>query len=100
GDLGSRRVIGDAGRAVGAAAAMLCNVLNPRQVVLGGELAQAGELLLDPVRQVLHRRTLSAAAELVDVRCGELGDWAAVMGALATVVRSTDVIDGVDALLA
>lgn len=100
GDLGSRRVIGDAGRAIGAAAAMLCNVLNPRQVVLGGELAQAGELLLDPIRQVLHRRTLSAAAELVDVRCGELGDRAAVMGALATVVRSTDVIDGVDALLA
>ena len=100
GDLGSRRVIGDAGRAVGTAAAMLCNVLNPRQVVLGGELAQAGELLLDPVRQVLHRRTLPATAELVEVRCGELGNRAAVVGALATVVRSTDVIDGVDALLA
>jgi predicted NBD/HSP70 family sugar kinase len=100
GDLGSRRVIGDAGRAVGTAAAMLCNVLNPRQVVLGGELAQAGELLLDPIRQVLHRRTLPATAELIEVRCGELGNRAAVVGALATVVRSTDVIDGVDALLA
>jgi predicted NBD/HSP70 family sugar kinase len=100
GDLGSRRVIGDAGRAVGAAAALLCNVLNPRQIVLGGELAQAGELLLDPIRQVLRRRTLPAAAELVELRCGELGDRAVVVGALATVVRGTDVIDGVDALLA
>ncbi len=100
GDLGSRRVIGDAGRAVGTAAAMLCNVLNPRQIVLGGELAQAGELLLDPIRQVLHRRTLPAAVELVEVRCGELGVRAAVVGALATVVRGTDAVDGVDALLA
>jgi predicted NBD/HSP70 family sugar kinase len=100
GNLGSRRVIEDAGRAVGAVAAMLCNVLNPRQVVLGGELAQAGELLLDPIRQVLHRRTLPAVAELVQVRCGELGDRAVVMGALATVVRNTDVNDDVDALLA
>ncbi len=100
GDLGSRRVIGDAGRAVGAAAAMLCNVLNPRQIVLGGELAQAGERLLDPIRQVLHRRTLPAAAELVEVRCGELGDRAVVVGALATVVRGSAVIDDVDALLA
>ncbi len=98
GDLGSRRVIEDGGRAVGAAAAMLCNVLNPRQIVLGGELAQAGELLLDPIRQVLHRRTLPA--KLVEVRCGELGDRAVVVGALATVVRGSDVIDGVDALLA
>jgi predicted NBD/HSP70 family sugar kinase len=97
GDLGSRRVIGDAGRAVGAAAAMLCNVLNPRQIVLGGELARAGELLLDPIRQVLRRRTLPAAAELVEVRCGELGDRAVVTGALATVVRGTDIIDSLRA---
>ncbi|MEO7196743.1 MAG: ROK family transcriptional regulator [Pseudonocardiaceae bacterium] len=98
-DRGSRLVIGDAGRAVGAAAAILCNLLNPRQIVLGGELAQAGELLLDPIRQVLDRRT-SAATERVEVRCGELGDRAVVVGALATVVRGTAVIDGVDPLLA
>lgn len=100
GDLGSQRVIGDAGRAVGAAAAMLCNMLNPRRIVLGGELAQAGGLLLDPIRQVLHRRTLPAAAQRVEVRCGELDDRAVVMGALATVVRGTNSIDGVDPLLA
>lgn len=100
GDLGSRRVIGDAGRAVGAAAAILCNVLNPQQIVLGGKLAQAGELLLDPIRQVLCRRTLPAAAEIVDVLRGELGDRAAVVGALATVVRSVGVVDDVDSLLA
>ena len=99
GDLGSRRVIGDAGRAVGVAAAMLCNVLNPSMIVLGGELAQAGELLLDPIRQVLNRRTLRAAAELVEVRCGELGDRAVMVGALATVVRGAEVIDSVDSLL-
>ncbi|MGH3826093.1 MAG: ROK family transcriptional regulator [Pseudonocardiaceae bacterium] len=98
GDRGSQGVIGDAGRAVGAAAAMLCNVLNPRQIVLGGELAQAGELLLGPIRQVLHRRT-PAAVERVEVRCGALGDRAVVMGALATVVRGIDVIDAVDPLL-
>jgi predicted NBD/HSP70 family sugar kinase len=100
GDLGSRRVIGDAGRAVGAAAAMLCNLLNPRQIVLGGELARAGELLLDPIRQVLRRRALPAAAELVDVRCSQLGERAVVVGALATVVRDADVIDCVGSLRA
>ncbi|HEY6425585.1 MAG TPA: ROK family transcriptional regulator [Pseudonocardiaceae bacterium] len=100
GDFSSRRVIGDAGRAVGTVAAMVCNVLNPRQIVLGGELAMADELLLDPIRQVLRQRALPAAAELVDVRCGELGDRAVVFGAVATVVREIDVVDGSGALLA
>lgn len=99
GDSTPRQLIVDAGRAVGVVAAMLCNVLNPRQIVLGGELARAGELLLDPIRQVLRRRTPPSAAEVVEVRCGELGDRAVVLGAVATVVRQTDIIDGFGALL-
>src|SRR5262249_4203452 len=90
GNNGSRQVIRDAGRAIGTAAAMLCNVINPRRIVLGGELAGAGELLLDPIRQVLHRRTLPVLAQLVEVRCGELGGEAVLTGALATVVRDLD----------
>jgi predicted NBD/HSP70 family sugar kinase len=53
GDLGCRRVIGDAGRAIGRAAATLVNVLNPELLVVGGDLAQAGDLLLDGVRETL-----------------------------------------------
>src|SRR4051794_13849935 len=36
GDLGCRRVITDAGRAIGKAAAMLVNVLNPELLIVGG----------------------------------------------------------------
>ena len=55
GDLGCRRVIADAGRAIGKAAAMLVNVLNPELLIVGGDLAEAGELLLDGVRESLER---------------------------------------------
>jgi len=88
GDLGSRRVIADAGRAVGTAAAMLCNLLNPQRVVVGGELAAAGDLLLQPMEEMLARQTLPRAAEMVSVTPAELGESAAVRGALATVVRA------------
>ncbi|MQA25946.1 MAG: ROK family protein [Micromonosporaceae bacterium] len=93
GDLGSRRVIADAGRAVGSAAAMLCNLLNPQRLIVGGELADAGELLLDPIQEMLTRQTLPRAAELVEVVLAELGDWSAARGALATVVRSAASLD-------
>lgn len=94
GDLGSRRVIADAGRAVGAAAAVLCNLLNPQRLIVGGQLATAGELLLAPIQEMLTRQTLPRAAELVDVVPAELGESAAVRGALAAVVRSASSLDG------
>lgn len=88
GDLGSRRVIADAGRAVGTAAAVVCNLLNPQRIVVGGELAAARDLLLQPMEEMLTRQTLPRAAEMVEVVPAELGNSAAARGALAAVVRS------------
>lgn len=88
GDLGSRRVIADAGRAVGAAAAVLCNLLNPQRLIVGGELAAAGELLLAPIEEALVRQTLPSAVRMVDVVPAELAALGAVRGALASVVRA------------
>nr|MDT0666121.1 ROK family protein [Micromonospora sp. DSM 115978] len=50
GDAGCQRVVADAGRAIGVAVANLCNLVNPELVVVGGDLAAAGDLLLDPLR--------------------------------------------------
>src|SRR5204862_227673 len=76
GDLGCRRVIADAGRAIGHAVATLLNVLNPELVVMGGDLAAAGELLLDGVRESVGRAALPEAAQTAEVVAGVLGDRA------------------------
>ena len=90
GDLGCRRVVADAGRAIGKAAAMLVNVLNPELLIVGGDLAEAGELLLDGVRESLVRSALPSAAEAADVVAGTLGDRAEVLGAIALVLSEAD----------
>ena len=46
GDIGCRRVITDAGRHIGVALANLCNLLSPQMIIIGGELALAGDVLL------------------------------------------------------
>ncbi|MEV0720894.1 ROK family transcriptional regulator, partial [Asanoa sp. NPDC050611] len=51
GDVGCRRVIADAGRHIGLAAANMYNLLDPELIVLGGNLAPAGEILLAPLRE-------------------------------------------------
>jgi predicted NBD/HSP70 family sugar kinase len=86
GDLGCRRVIADAGRVVGSAAAFLFNVLNPQRLIVGGDLAAAGDLLLDGVRSSVRLAALPAAADAARVVAGVLGDRAQVLGALALAV--------------
>jgi predicted NBD/HSP70 family sugar kinase len=88
GDVGCRRVIADAGRALGLAIAGVCNVLAPERVVVGGELARAGALLLDPLRATVGRSAIAATRE-VPVLEGVLGERAEVLGAVALVLRES-----------
>jgi predicted NBD/HSP70 family sugar kinase len=90
GDLGCRRVIADAGRAIGQAVSVLLNVLNPELLVVGGDLAAAGDLLLDGVRESVAKAALPSAAEAARVVAGVLGDRAQVLGAIALVVSEAD----------
>ncbi|MET9959214.1 ROK family transcriptional regulator [Streptomyces sp. NPDC006326] len=86
GDPGCRRVIADVGRHVGSGVANLCNVLNPSRVVLGGSLAEAGELVLGPIRESVGRYAIPSAARQLSVLTGSLGGRAEVLGALALVL--------------
>lgn len=87
GDPGCRRVIADIGRHIGSGVAHLCNLLNPARVVLGGDLADADDLVLDPVRDSVARYAIPSAARQVAVAPGTLGQRAEVLGALALVLN-------------
>jgi predicted NBD/HSP70 family sugar kinase len=93
GDASARRVIADAGRHIGIAAASLCNLFDPERLVVGGELAQAGEILLAPLRHALERSALHGLAGFPTVVQGALGDRAELLGCLALAIDHV----GVDA---
>ncbi|MER6141477.1 ROK family protein [Streptomyces sparsogenes] len=86
GDPGCRRVIADVGRHIGSGVANLCNLINPSRVVLGGHLAEAGELVLGPIRESVARYAIPSAARRLSVMPGALGGRAEVLGALALVL--------------
>lgn len=83
GDGRSHRVIADAGRHIGIAAASLCNLFDPELIVMGGELAQAGEILMAPMRHSLERTALASAAGLPEIVASTFGEWAETRGAIA-----------------
>jgi predicted NBD/HSP70 family sugar kinase len=82
GDPGARRLINDAGEAVGRVLAGTCGVLDPELVIIGGELAPAGQPLLDSVTTSLGR-WISPASGDYPVKLGELDAKAEVLGAIA-----------------
>ncbi|MFF4158991.1 ROK family protein [Streptomyces sp. NPDC001678] len=86
GDPGCRRVISDVGRYIGSGVANLCNLLNPSRVVLGGDLADSGELVLAPIRESVSRYAIPSAARRLEVVPGALGGRSEVLGALALVL--------------
>lgn len=98
GDPGCRRVIADVGRYIGSGVANLCNLLNPSRVVLGGDLAEAGELVLAPIRESVSRYAIPSAARQLGIVPGTLGGRAEVLGALALVLSEmgdSTLLDGV-----
>jgi glucokinase len=80
GDETSREVVALIGRRLGVAFASLANIFNPQVIVVGGGVIAAGELLLEPARQVLRSRALPPM-NATPVVVAELGEEAGVVGA-------------------
>jgi predicted NBD/HSP70 family sugar kinase len=84
-----RRVLAEAGSAIGTAAANVCNLINPERIVVGGDLAAADDLLLAPLREAVERSAIPSAARDVEVVQGTLGQRAEVLGAVALGLRAS-----------
>lgn len=92
GDVALQRVLADAGRSLGRALAAACTLLDPEMVVIGGELAHAGEYLLEPLRETVQGEAMPGGAGPVPVVAGLLGDQAEVRGALARALERSAVV--------
>ena len=74
-------VVRDTARYVGMAIAHLVTMLDPEIVVLGGLVAEAADLLLEPARTEAVRRVAPALAAVLRIVPGTLGADAAALGA-------------------
>jgi glucokinase len=89
GSVSARAIFAEAGRWIGLALGNLICALNPEAVVVGGGVAAAGDLLLDPIRAEIERSTIvfPPARGGVTVTASPLGGQAGAMGAAGWVAR-------------
>ncbi len=83
GDLIAQQILARAGSYLGIAIAGLVNLFNPQMIVVGGGVAQIGDLFLEPVRDTVRRRSLPASVGVLRITTALLGRRAPVLGAAA-----------------
>jgi len=81
GDELASSIIKETGQYIGFAAISACNLFNPEMIIIGGGVSNhAGELLISPIREIIHKRALPLTRK-VDVVRAKLGEKAGLIGA-------------------
>lgn len=87
GDLVSQEILKRSGVYIGIAIAGLINLFNPSTVIIGGGVAQAGDLLTSAIRQAVRERSLRASEHGVRITTAMLGRRSSLMGALVQAIN-------------
>jgi glucokinase len=83
GDADATRVWLKSIRALACAIGSCINLFDPELVVVGGGIAQAGDVLFDPLRSEMDRVEWRPGGHRVPIVPATLGEWAGAIGAAA-----------------
>lgn len=81
GDVVAKRIYTKMGEIIGLGLTSVINLLNPERVIIGGGVADAGDILFDPIRDTIARRAMPIQASSVEIVHAQLGNSAGVIGA-------------------
>ena len=91
GNVSAQRTLEDAGLHLGWALASIVNLINPAVVVVGGDMARAGDLLLESARIGMRRHALDTVAA-TPLLASTLGERASLVGAVLLAAERTELI--------
>ncbi len=83
GDVRATGLLEKISRYVGYGCVNIINAYNPRQIVIGDIMAQAGDVLLDTVKKVLHERIVPEILESTEIMLSTLTSDPTITGAAA-----------------
>jgi glucokinase len=90
GDGAAAELFREAGRYFGVALASYVNIFDPEVIVIGGGVAQAGDLLMDDARETMEAMAMSQPLKGVRLAAGELGDFGGALGMIARLAEARD----------
>jgi glucokinase len=88
GNTAAQEILREIGRWLGRALLVVIRLLNPDKIVLGGGVAQAGKLLLDPVHEALEELKSPTIRYSTEIVLAELGTLSPLYGAAALALQT------------
>ncbi len=83
GDLEAKQIFQDAGKYLGRALSMVANLFNPDKIIIGGGVANSGELLLEPLIKEFRIHSMDIISDSTQLELSELGIDAGIVGAVS-----------------
>jgi len=77
----AQRIWQDFSNKLGLGLASVVNILNPQVIVIGGGIANAGEIIFSQVRKIIKERAMPIQAKAVKIIKAKLGSDAGIIGA-------------------
>jgi glucokinase len=89
GDMAAAQILREVARWLARALLTIIRILNPDKIVLGGGVAQAGGVLLAPVREFLEELGSPSIGYSTEIVLAELGTYSPLYGAAALALEMT-----------
>ncbi len=86
-DLFAIEILSKVGHYLGKGIAILIHLYNPEMIVIGGEMAKAGQYLTDSIKQTLNRLTVRLIRQDTKIATSKLGKKTVVLGATSLVMN-------------
>lgn len=90
GDKASLDIIKETGQYLGIAIINIMHILNPEVIVLAGGMTGSGELLMEPVRQVVKQKAFEASYKDTKIVFSQLGNDAGIIGAAGCLLKELE----------
>jgi predicted NBD/HSP70 family sugar kinase len=92
GDDAALTLLEGVGGTIGGVLAAVCNAIGPSVIVIGGELAETGRALVEPVERALRARVMPVSRHRVSLRRATLGEAAGALGGIALVLHESPLL--------
>ncbi|MCK8824062.1 ROK family protein [Fuchsiella alkaliacetigena] len=92
GDQVAQELVKEVTNYLGIGIANLINILNPELIILGGGVIEAGDMIVEPIKETVSWRALEDSAAAVEILVSELKEEIGVVGAVAKALVELDIL--------
>jgi len=91
GDKAALNIIKETGCYLGVAVTNIIHILNPEVVVLAGGMTGSGDLLMNPIKEIVKNRTIEASYKDTQIVFSQLGNDAGIIGAAGCLLKELEI---------